>query len=345
MVSIADLKTYILEENMISTVLEALGCHHIKRKSGYYQCANPDGDNQTALCIYENENLTAVDYTRDIAHGHTSADIISVVQFFEDVSFPKAVYKICEWVGLDYYYDFEENLPKSILLTKELLAMQGEDGQEMDDKPVRPIPEKILSYYVKRVNQPFADDNISYLTQREWEVGFDQMTNRITIPIRDEIGTLVGVKGRLLDVSQVDPEEAKRAKYLYIEPCARNRILYGLYKTIDAIKSIGKVYVGEAEKSVMQMWNMGVYNCVATGGKKVTNYQIELLTRLCVDVIFLFDKDVQKDELLRLGDRFTIGTKVYAAYDDKGILADKQAPTDDPQKFQRMIQECIRRIH
>lgn len=343
MVSIADLKTYILEENMIETVLEALGCHHIKRKSGYYQCANPDGDNPTALCIYENDYLGAVDYTRDINNGKAAADLISVVQFFEDLSFPKAVYQICDWVGLDYYHDFEAELPRSISLTKELLSLQGEDTQEGDGTPVKPISEKILSYYVPRVNQPFADDNISYLTQREWEVGFDESTNRITIPIRDEIGTLVGVKGRMLAVPQT--EEEKRVKYLYIEPCARNRILYGLYKTEEAIRSAGKVYVGEAEKSVMQMWDMGVYNCVATGGKKVTDFQIELLTRLCVDVVFLFDKDVQKDELVALGDRFTIGTKVYAALDDKGILADKQAPTDDPQKFQQMITECIRRIH
>lgn len=82
MVNIADLKNYILEEQQIEPILEELGCHHISHKTGYYQCANPDGDNRTALCIYENENLTAVDYTRDIANGKTSYDLISVVQFF-----------------------------------------------------------------------------------------------------------------------------------------------------------------------------------------------------------------------------------------------------------------------
>ena len=343
MVSIVDLKTYILEENMVESVLEGIGCHHIKHKSGYYQCANPDGDNQTVVCVYENDNLTVVDYTRDIAPGKSSADIITLVQFFTDLSFPKAVNQICSWVGLDYYHDFEAELPRSVSLTKELLALQGDSVAEYEDKPVKPIPEKILTYYANRVNQPFADDGISYLTQQEWEIGFDESTNRITIPIRDEIGTLVGVKGRMLAAPQTEDE--KKIKYLYIEPCARNRILYGLFKTWDAIKSTGKVYVGEAEKSVLQMWDMGVYNCVATGGKKVSAHQIEMLTRLCVDIVFLFDQDVKKEELLSLGERFTIGTKVYAAVDDKGILADKQAPTDDPQKFRRMINECVRRIH
>ena len=52
MVNIADLKNYILEEQQIEPILEELGCHHISHKAGYYQCANPDGDNRTALCIY-----------------------------------------------------------------------------------------------------------------------------------------------------------------------------------------------------------------------------------------------------------------------------------------------------
>lgn len=198
MVSIVDLKTYILEENMIESVLEGIGCHHIKRKSGYYQCANPDGDNQTAVCVYENDNLTVVDYTRDIAPGKTSADIITLVQFFTDLSFPKAVNQICSWVCLDYYHDFEADLPRSVSLTKELLALQGDSVSEYEDKPVKPIPEKILSYYANRVNQPFADDGISYLTQQEWEIGFDESTNRITSPFGMKSERLSVLKGACL---------------------------------------------------------------------------------------------------------------------------------------------------
>lgn len=339
MVNIADLKNYILEEQQIEPILEELGCHHISHKAGYYQCANPDGDNSTALCIYENENLTAVDYTRDIANGKTSYDLISVVQFFLELSFPKAIKQICEWVGLDYYHNFEEDLPKSMLILKELIAMQNEGEEHEDDRPIVPISEAILGYYKPYVNQIFADDGISYETQQEFEIGFDELTNRITIPIRDEIGTLVGVKGRYFG----KPPEGE-LKYLYLEPCARNRILYGLYKTEPYIKNEGLVYVGEAEKSVMQMWNMDVCNCVATGGKKVSQNQIEILTRLCVDICFVFDKDVQLSELMVLANRFVDGVSVYAVVDDKGILNEKEAPTDNPEKFKALIENCVRRI-
>ena len=64
---IQNLKQHILENSLISTILEQLGCHHITHKSGYWQCANPDGDNPTAISVYENDNLTTVDYTRNIS--------------------------------------------------------------------------------------------------------------------------------------------------------------------------------------------------------------------------------------------------------------------------------------
>ena len=43
------LKEHILENDLIPKILEELGCHHIRKKDGYFQCANPDGDNVTAV--------------------------------------------------------------------------------------------------------------------------------------------------------------------------------------------------------------------------------------------------------------------------------------------------------
>lgn len=94
----------------------------------------------------------------------------------------------------------------------------------------------------------------------------------------------------------------------------------------------------------MQMWNMDVCNCVATGGKKVSQNQIEILTRLCVNICFVFDKDVQLSELMVLANRFVDGVSVYAVVDDKGILDEKEAPTDNPEKFKALIENCVRRI-
>lgn len=340
MVDIGELKSYILEQQQVETILQNLGCHHIKNKGKFFQCANPDGDNPTAICVYLNDYLTTLNYTRDITKGHSSADIFSLAEFILGTSFPKTVQQICSWVGLDYYHDFESDLPESFKITKELMALQNDDISSVKELTmVKPIPAVILNYYTKAANPLFFADNISYQTQKEFELGYDPQTNHITIPIRDELGTLVGVKGRLFGT----PQEGE-PKYTYLEPCAKGRILYGLYKTLPYIKSNQKVYVGEAEKSVMQMWSMGVQNCVATGGKTISGAQVEMLTRLCVPIVFLFDKDVLPEELESLSNRFIAGTAVYVAIDTKDILSPKQSPTDDPGKFARMIHECVRRI-
>lgn len=62
-----------------------------------------------------------------------------------------------------------------------------------------------------------------------FEIGYDDVSNRITIPVRDEMGTLVGVKGRLFLKQEEMTEEEQRVKYIYLECCNRARLLYGLY--------------------------------------------------------------------------------------------------------------------
>ena len=94
----------------------------------------------------------------------------------------------------------------------------------------------------------------------------------------------------------------------------------------------------------MQLWAMGIYNCVATGGKKVSSLQIEKLTRLCVKIVFLFDKDVEQDEINDLANRFIDSVEIYTVIDDKNILSEKESPTDDKNKLNRLLLECYKKI-
>lgn len=335
------LKEHILENNFIPTILEELGCHHIRKKDGYFQCANPDGDNTTAVCVYENTNLTTINYTRDISNGkNIHTDLISLVEFYKNESFPYAVKWICDVLDIDYYSNLDEDLPKSLQLTKMLVEMQSVDTDTETEKPLKPIPEKILSYFEPYVNDMFCEDGVGYDTQVEFEIGYDEFTNRITIPIRDDLGNLVGVKARYF-YRQVPEDEQK---FMYIEKCARSQILYGLYKTINFIKKAQRVFVVEAEKGVQQLYDKGYFEAVATGGSKISKSQIDKLTRLCVPIIFVFDKDITKEELDDIASRFIDGTEVYALIDTIGILNDKESPTDDISKFEQLLEKCIYRL-
>ena len=150
---------------------------------------------------------------------------------------------------------------------------------------------------------------------------------------------MVGVKGRLFK-KELDKHDLK---YLYIEPCARQRILYGLNKTLPYIERVGRVYVAEAEKAVMQLWSYGYQNVVATGGKQVSRQQIDMLTRLGVEVVFIFDKDVELEEIQKLGDRFIDGVPISYIMDnsEEGILDKKESPTDDPKKWELLLNNYL----
>lgn len=337
---IESLKEYILENDLIITILEELDCHHIRKKDGYIQCGNPDGDNISAVCVYENTNLTTVNYTRDISNGRKSSDLISLVEFYRNDTFPQAIKWICDTVGLDYYTDPDDSLPESLKLTKLLIELQTNDNTEEKEIPLKPISENILKYYKPYVNDMFKDDGVDYGTQQEFEIGYDEESDRITIPIRDDLGNLVGVKGRYF--YREVPEGIN--KFTYIEKCARSQILYGLYKTISFIKQSNRVFVVEAEKGVQQLWSAGFNESVSTGGKKISKNQIDKLTRLCVPIIFVFDKDVEQSELEQIASRFIEEVEVYALIDKDNILSEKQSPTDDIQKFKQLLSNNIYKL-
>lgn len=330
------LKEYIIENNCLEGLLHELQCGHIKyHSSGYYTCSNPDGDNKQAIVVYP-DTLSCTNYTRQITKNK-QADIIDLVCYIKDCNFPDALKWLCSELGIDYYYDFTEDIPESLLLTDMIFGM-SESVEDNKDRPLKPISPNILNYYKPYVNDLFYEDNISYEVQQEFNIGYDECTNRITIPIYSEIGDLVGVKGRLFKKKEEMTEDD--IKYLYIEPCSRARVLFGLNKSIEYIKAAGKVYVVEAEKSVMQGFSYGTCNIVGTGGKELSTTQIEMLIRLGVDIVFAFDKDVTKEDIAHLSERFG-QVPIKFIFDENNILNDKESPTDDPQKWEILKRDYV----
>lgn len=334
---VSALREYICENNLVPTILEALGCHHIIDKGNYISCANRDGDNLNAIQVFK-DNLAVINYTRTISNKKSN-DLFDLVCYYEGCNFFESVKYICGAIDLGLYHDFNEDLSETAQVAQMLLKMLESDEETESNKPLKPISESILTYYDNCVVKPFLDDNISAETQQEFQIGYDQFSNRITIPIRDEYGTLVGVKGRWFE----DALEGI-SKYIYLEKCNKSHILFGLYRALPYIKRLGCVYVVESEKAVMQAVSMGFDNVVACGGKQMSSYQIEMLSRLCADIYLCFDQDVQIEELNTLADRFIGQPNVYALVDDKGLLKEKESPTDREDVWVKMIEECVVRL-
>lgn len=334
---IRELKEEILNRELISDILSEIGCHHIQDRGEYYTCGNRDGDNPRAIVVYKNEYIGCTNYTRQITKNGRSADIFDLVAYAEDCSFAEAMKFVCNLAGLDYYGEAQE-LPESLQIIKLLKEMSiGEDNE--DDSPVKPISEKILSYYLPYGNTMFEEDNISLEIQQEFEVGFDSASGYITIPIRDSLGALCGVKGRYFG----EPDEW-HTKYMYIERCNKGRILYGYWQNREYIKNSKTIIIVESEKGVQQLAAMGYRNAVSTGGKTISKYQVELITRTGCTPIFAYDQDVHEEELKEIASMFMDGISVYAIVDKEDILNEKESPSDCPGKFGYLIKNHVYKI-
>lgn len=335
---IRDLKEEILNRELISDILAELGCHHIRDKGEYYTCGNPNGDNPSSIVVYKNEYIGCTNYTRQITKNGRSADIFDLVAFFEDCSFAEAMKFVCGVAGIDYYGE-RDDIPESLQILKMLKDMSTSDDDD-GNNPVKPIPEKILSYYLACPNKMFEDDGISLEVQQEFEVGYCPLTNYITIPIRDGLGSLVGVKGRYFG----DPDE-HNTKYVYIEKCNKSHIIYGYWQNREYIKNNKFVYIVESEKAVQQLATMGVRNAVSTGGKTISKTQVELITRTGCTPIFAYDKDVQENELQEIASMFMDGISVYAIIDKCNVLGEKESPSDNPQKWNILVKNNVYKVN
>lgn len=333
-----ELKEYLLDNNLCEDVLIALGCGHVRNRGEYISASNPDGNNTQAVILYKSPNLNCIDYTRQLSKTKRATDIFDLVAYFKDCTFAEAMRWVCNTIGLDYYQELEEPC-ESLQILKMLREMStNSDGE--DNEPVKPIPEEILDYYLPYSNKMFCEDGIDSDIQQEFNIGYDPQTNRITIPIRTPIGDLCGVKGRLFG----EPDEYN-PKYLYIEPTAKQKLLYGLYENKNYIKNSNLIFIFEAEKSVLQCASNGVRNCVALGGKSISKTQAELIIRTGCSPVIALDKGISLEEIKSVASVFPDNIPVYYIFDEDNILEDKQSPSDDWGKFTYLRKNNIYKIN
>ncbi|RKX55161.1 MAG: hypothetical protein DRP30_00280, partial [Thermotoga sp.] len=116
----------------------------------------------------------------------------------------------------------------------------------------------------------------------------DFFEGRITFPISNESGKVIGFGGRIFPD---DPEEPKYLNTVENAYFKKGRLLYGLDKARDAIKTTGFVVLVEGYMDLLALHSCGVENVVATLGSVASRYQIKVLSRLCRNFLLFFDGD------------------------------------------------------
>ena len=324
------IKEYIFSNNKIEIVLENLGMHHIQwhSRNEYVTCGMPHGDNPSSTVVYcDNSFFMVKAYTRDIVDPYGISDIISLVSFINKTIFTQSINWLCELFGLDYYVESISDDPTLGYFKTFDLLMKPKASLEVQ---LKPIPEETLKAYLPWDNTIFYEDHIDWETQAEFELGLDVFSHRITIPIRDEMGRLVGVKGR----RAWDVVDEWNPKYIYLHQCAKSRICYGLYKTLPYIREKNEIIVCEREKGVMQLWSYGYRNCVAVGGHSISQQQQDLIIQSgAATIIIAFDKDVDEETVRKEVENLSLYRRVEYILDFNNILEEKESPMDNPNKW------------
>jgi len=307
----------------VGEIVEALGCNNFKKGQAFYTCSNPDGDAKAAINI-SIDSLKVLNHTRP--DFPERADIITLVEYVKNMYFTQAIKWICDICGYQYYFggfDKEKENDPCLLFLEEV---EPNNSSKFDEIPLRKLDENVLNEYVNFPNLWFYNEGISFDVQQLFEVGFSVRDNCITIPIRDELGELVGIKGRTI----LDYEKLKMSKYWFPYPAPKSLILYGLDKAYSHIKDAGEVIVYEAEKSVQKSFSYGYCNAVSIGGHDLSQNQVMKLEKLGVDIVLAFDKNVTNVEWKREIDKFLLRDKLYVIYERKnsGLLGQKDAPVD-----------------
>lgn len=315
---VSDLKNAMDKETVIK-ILHELGCEKIKAHKNYVSSTKGnDSDNATGVVVYL-DSFKALMPTTPQFEKYPIKDIFAVIQEILKISFPASMKFVCDVVGIQYKYQTPE---KSSLLTWLATVEHGQKNYEQE--PII-LPDIILDQFIDILHENWSQEGISEEIQKKFKIGFDVISDSITIPIISSLGELIGIKCRSL----VPDAESK---YWYMYPCEKSNVLYGLYQNYSSIQEAGSVIVFEAEKSVLKSCSYGIHNCVAIAGKVLAENQIEELIRLGVDIILAFDKDVSQNEIDETIKRLAFPVafnSIYVLKDDFDLfLDDKDSPAD-----------------
>ncbi|MFD2891781.1 DNA primase [Flavobacterium chuncheonense] len=117
---------------------------------------------------------------------------------------------------------------------------------------------------------------------------FDRFKGRVMFPIQSMSGRVLGFGGRILT------SDKKAAKYVNSpesEIYHKSKVLYGIYHAKQAIAKLDNCFLVEGYTDVVQFYQAGIENVVASSGTALTPDQIRLVSRLTKNITVLFDGD------------------------------------------------------
>lgn len=170
-----------------------------------------------------------------------------------------------------------------------------------------PLPESMLGLFDKcplpMVDPEFrlADDDPVFdeVLLQKYDIGFDETHGRITFPLRDLFGNLMGISGRACDPAAWPRYKVYDEEYRAWDMPARSQTkkssilwnAHNVYPHVYKGSSKERVVIVEGFKACLWLLQAGIQNVIALAGSSLSDYHIWILERMGAQVLLMFDND------------------------------------------------------
>jgi DNA primase len=328
----------------------------------YVQLKSAGGGQKKGLCPFHDEKSPSFHVTPSKGYFHcfgcqTGGDVIAFLMKIDHLTFTETIERLADRIGYTLRYDEGSSGPvvtsgaRSRLISangeaakfyqdqlntspgaahgRELLTKRGFDKSACDQFGVGYAPDEWdgLTKHLRALGYTIDELELAGLSKMGQRGPIDRFRNRLTWPIHDISGDVVGFGARKL----ASDEEDQGPKYLNTPETPiykKSQVLYGLDVAKKEIAKKRQAVIVEGYTDVMAAHLAGITTAVATCGTAFGADHIRILRRLLMDddafrgeVIFTFDGDAagQKAALRAFSEDQKFVTQTFVAVEPDGL--------------------------
>ena len=327
----------------------------------YVQLKSAGGGQKKGLCPFHDEKSPSFHVTPSKGYFHcfgcqTGGDVIAFLMKIDHLTFTETIERLADRIGytLRYeeggsnsapvgnrsrliaanaaaakFYQDQLNTSPTAAHARELMTKRGFDKSACESFGVGYAPDEWdgLTKHLRAAGFTIDELELAGLSKMGQRGPIDKFRNRLTWPIRDISGDVVGFGARKL----ASDEEDQGPKYLNTSETPiykKSQVLYGLDIAKKEIAKKRQVVVVEGYTDVMAAHLAGITTAVATCGTAFGADHIRIIRRLLMDddafrgeVIFTFDGDAagQKAAMRAFNEDQKFVTQTFVAVEPDGL--------------------------
>lgn len=324
-----ELKQYILDNDKIREIINSLDCHDLKEYTKEFRCGLPNHSSTNNIAINkETLGIKIFQSDSEIIRG----DIFTLVMTIKEISFPKANKYLHKLFGLEYKFKAKEDKPEK----KDPLNVFKKVKRKrcvINLEDIETFDEDIIKEYLPLLHISWVNEGILPFTRDVFNIGYSAEKKRIVIPTRywcGEENDYIGIMGR---TTIKEWEMLDIPKYFPLKKYYKSLNVYGLQENYKTIQELGICIIAESQKSVLKRHSRKDGTVVAIESHDISPEQVRILIGLNVDIVIAMDVGVDLHHIRGMCEQFYGLRKVFYIYDKYGLLEDKQAPMDAPNKI------------